>query len=206
MEADDREEVPRISVDNLYDWERIKKSYEDAAYSQLDARTQGQSKEDRERLRAAMQKIVERTFEMCKPNLRVNGRNFEDLNAEEQGIEPFDEGLDRHIWSLSDQRLQWNGEIARKRREKPREVHRLMKELLETQQAVDEMEKEEYEAVELAEGEAEPDLSDETYENINETVKKTFAMVEELQQSVRLQHERTERLKVVTAEIKALKP
>ena len=22
---------------------------------------------------------------MCKPNLRVNGRNFEDLNAEEQG-------------------------------------------------------------------------------------------------------------------------
>lgn len=28
---------------------------------------------------------MERTFEMCKPNLRVNGRNYEDLNAEEQG-------------------------------------------------------------------------------------------------------------------------
>ena len=56
MEAADREDVPRISVDNLYDWERIKKSYEDAAYAQLDARTKGQPKEDRERLRAAMQK------------------------------------------------------------------------------------------------------------------------------------------------------
>lgn len=120
---------------------------------------------------------------MCKPNLRVNGRNFEEFNAEEQGsslpalvyclpmhstdrstnyvciggIEPFDEGLDRHIWSLSDQRLQWDGEIARKRREKPRDVLRLMKELLETQQAVDEMEREEYDAVELIEGEGEPD-------------------------------------------------
>lgn len=63
------------------------------------------------------------------------------------GIEPFDEGLDRHIWSLSDQRLQWDGEIARKRREKPAEVQRLMQELLETQRAVDDMEAEEYAAV-----------------------------------------------------------
>lgn len=115
------------------------------------------------------------------------------------GIEPFDEGLDRHIWSLSDQRLQWDGEIARKRREKPREVHRLMKELLETHQAVDEMEREEYDAIELAEGEEEPDcelvcclcfseglmlnvVPDEIYENVEETARKTFAMVDELQQ------------------------
>lgn len=120
--------------------------------------------------------------------------------ASTEGIEPFDEGLDRHIWSLSDQRLQWNGEIARKRREKPREVHRLMKELLETQQAVDEMESEEYEAVELPESQQEPDrtyswyavfdcvaltcvtVPEETYENINETMRKTFSIAEELQQ------------------------
>ena len=93
---------------------------------------------------------------MSKANLRINGRNFEELNAEEQGalhlcppassfaenqfhalgsIEPFDEGLDRHIWSLSDQSLQWDGEIARKRREKPVEVERLMRELVEAQSA-----------------------------------------------------------------------
>lgn len=57
-------------------------------------------------------------------------------------IEPFDEGLDRHIWSLSDQSLQWDGEIARKRREKPQEVERLMRELVDAQKAVDEQEEE----------------------------------------------------------------
>ena len=67
------------------------------------------------------------------------------------GIESFDEGLDRHIWSLSDQSLQWDGEIAKKRREKPREIHRLMTELLETQHAVDEQEAQEYAGVEAAE-------------------------------------------------------
>lgn len=106
---------------------------------------------------------------MSKANLRINGRNFEDLNEEEQGappphncaeihtyrtdvflsgfIEPFDEGLDRHIWSLSDQSLQWDGEIARKRREKPLEVERLMRELVEAQKAVDEDEEEAFKQV-----------------------------------------------------------
>ena len=59
-------------------------------------------------------------------------------------MDPFDEGLDRLIWSLSDQSLQWDGEIATRRREKPREVHRLMKELIETQHEVDEQEAAEY--------------------------------------------------------------
>lgn len=63
------------------------------------------------------------------------------------GIDPFDEGLDRHIWSLSDQSLQWDGEIARKRREKPIEVERLMKELIEARGAVDEEEEEAYKKV-----------------------------------------------------------
>lgn len=68
------------------------------------------------------------------------------------GIEPFDEGLDRHIWSLSDQRLQWDGEIAQKRREKPDEVQRLMQELLDNQRAIDDMEAEEYAAVVAEDG------------------------------------------------------
>lgn len=74
-------------------------------------------------------------------------------------MEPFDEGLDRHIWSLSDQSLQWDGEIAKKRREKPQEVHRLMKELLETQHAVDEQEAEEYAQVEEDVADIEPDCA-----------------------------------------------
>ncbi|GJE94025.1 hypothetical protein PsYK624_101930 [Phanerochaete sordida] len=207
----EREDVPRVAVDNLHDWARIRKSYADTARAQLEVRLarERRTPAEQERLRATLDAFIERAFEMCKPNLRVNGRNFEELDADEQGgIEPFDEGLDRHIWSLSDQRLQWDGEIARKRREKPAEVQRLMQELLETQRAVDDAEAEEYAAVQADEGASAPapDLPEEVYAQVEDTARRTFALVDELQQSVRLQHERSERLKVATAEVKNLKP
>ena len=69
------------------------------------------------------------------------------------GIEPFDEGLDRHIWFLSDQSLQWDGEIATKRRTEPQEVRRLVKELIVTQQEVDDEERAAYAAADVTEGE-----------------------------------------------------
>ncbi|THG98481.1 hypothetical protein EW026_g3712 [Hermanssonia centrifuga] len=200
-----REELPRISVDSLHDWERIKASYTDAATATFETRVASRSEADKNLLRKHLQKFIDRTFEMSTANLRINGRNFEDLNAEEQGgIEPFDEGLDRHIWSLSDQSLQWDGEIAKKRREKPREVHRLMKELLETQQVVDEAETEEYAHVVEGDDEIEADMT-EAYNEAENVSRKTYAVAEELQQCVATQYERSERLKVVTAEVKALK-
>jgi hypothetical protein len=92
-------------------------------------------------------------FGIAKPNLRVNGRNFEDFDENDAGasirhmshriyilthlalieIEPFDEALDRHIWSLSDQRLKWDREIARTRTEKPREVETMLQDLFDRQ-------------------------------------------------------------------------
>src|ERR1700691_2476013 len=48
-------------------------------------------------------------------------------------IEPFDEALDRHIWSLSDQRLKWDREIARTRTEKRREVETMLQDLFDRQ-------------------------------------------------------------------------
>lgn len=48
-------------------------------------------------------------------------------------IEPFDEALDRHIWSLSDQRLKWDREIARTRTEKPLEVESMLQDLFDRQ-------------------------------------------------------------------------
>jgi hypothetical protein len=44
-------------------------------------------------------------------------------------MEPFDEALDRHIWSLSDQRLKWDREIASRRRTRPAEVEMLVHEI-----------------------------------------------------------------------------
>lgn len=51
-------------------------------------------------------------------------------------IEPFDEALDRHIWSLSDQRLKWDREIARTRAEKPKEVETMLQDLFDRQHEV----------------------------------------------------------------------
>ncbi|KAF7790121.1 hypothetical protein EIP86_001073 [Pleurotus ostreatoroseus] len=205
--SDAREEMPRISVDKLQDWERIKRSYTSAAYATLEARIASRSEADKRMLRGQLQRFIDRTFDKATMNLRINGRNFQDLNPEEQtGTDPFDEGLDRHIWSLSDQCLQWNGEIAKKRREKPSEARRLMKELIETQHEVDEQEAAEYDAIAMDVGELPPDLPDQTYENIEAVARETFAIAEELKQSASVQFERTGRLKEVTAEIKNLKP
>lgn len=43
-------------------------------------------------------------------------------------MEPFDEALDRHIWSLSDQRLKWDKEIADRRRSRPEDIEKLVME------------------------------------------------------------------------------
>jgi hypothetical protein len=75
---------------------------------------------------------------MAQPNLRVNGHNFEKMNDTGQGqplthtlrlrlntradMEPFDEALDRRIWSLADTRLQWHKRTTRMRRETPEEI------------------------------------------------------------------------------------
>ena len=98
---------------------------------------------------------------MARSNIRVNGQNLEDLNEDEGGCpscafvppflsvltsrsclvpsdtEPFDEGFDRHIWSLADQSLRWDLQIGRERRTKPEELERQMRELLASQGELD---------------------------------------------------------------------
>lgn len=56
MDAE-REDVPRIAVDSLYDWERIKDSYTRAAFAQLDARAAARPPADQERLRAHLARV-----------------------------------------------------------------------------------------------------------------------------------------------------
>lgn len=50
----------------------------------------------------------------------------------------FDESLDRRVWSLSDQRLKWDLEIATKRRGIPSDVESLMRDILAQQREHDE--------------------------------------------------------------------
>jgi hypothetical protein len=101
--------------------------------------------------------FIETTFEKAKLNVRINGKKFEDLKDEDDGtlsqrswlalgltlsllnldreVEPFDEALDRETWSLYNQRLQWDLELATKRRNRPREVADLLENLFKVQDA-----------------------------------------------------------------------
>ena len=52
--------------------------------------------------------------------------------------EPFDEGFDRHIWALAHQSLQWDSEIAARRRKHPKEIEAQMEEVFQRQRELDE--------------------------------------------------------------------
>ena len=161
---------------------------------------------------------------MARPNVRVNGQNLEDLNEDEVGVfarallleypltpslsirtnhasdtEPFDEGFDRHIWSLSDQSLRWDLQIAKERRTKPEEIEKQMRELLAAQQELDAEEAAAMEDVADVDGRTQADSAWFTYspfisgpqrdlvpaaayERINEVAAQTFALAEELKQ------------------------
>ena len=87
--------------------------------------------------------------------MRINGKKFEDVKDGDDGtlssrcgdlhahtdfysdreVEPFDEALDRETWSLYNQRLQWDLELATKRRKRPQEVSDLFENLFKAREA-----------------------------------------------------------------------
>ncbi|KAG6845051.1 hypothetical protein H0H87_001388 [Tephrocybe sp. NHM501043] len=141
---------------------------------------------------------------MAQPNLRVNGQNYESLDENEHNMEPFDEALDRRIWSLADTRLQWQKRIAETRRTVPREIEASLLDLLEQQRVVDA----EITAA-FHELDAEPEDVDDVmprHSYIEEGFHKTVALGEELDQTTMSQEERARRARVATGEVKALEP
>ena len=53
----------------------------------------------------------------------------------DRDVKPFDEALDRETWSLYNQGLQWDLELATKRRNQPKEVTDLLENLFKAQDA-----------------------------------------------------------------------
>ncbi|KAI0637342.1 hypothetical protein C8Q77DRAFT_1207408 [Trametes polyzona] len=207
MSADaQREDLPRISVETLDDWRRIKRNYTIAALTALDEQLAGNdSSEDREVLLAHLHRFIDKTFEMARPNVRVNGQNLEDINEDEEDMEPFDEGFDRHIWSLSDQSLRWDLQIAKERRTKPEEIEKQMRELLASQAELDAEEATALSEIPEDDAPIPEEIPADAYQRIEDVASQTFAIVEELKQAVPVQQERSERVKTVADEIKALK-
>ncbi|KAI0253908.1 hypothetical protein BJV78DRAFT_1190228 [Lactifluus subvellereus] len=225
-----REDIPRISIDSLRDWHRIKANFTKAVFDQFDQRLrQNRLESERASLVPLVQQFIDTTFEKAKLNVRINGKKFEDLKDEDDGtfvaagdaggsvslieivgisdreVEPFDEALDRETWSLYNQRLQWDLELATKRRKRPQEVAELLEDLFKVQEAaLEELDG----PVEEDDDEDRPDASlpDETVlARTSDTFSKVAAISEGLRQTVMTQHERLRRLQDVDEEINALK-
>jgi len=201
-----REDMTRIHVDSLRDWHRMKASFGKAIFDQFDQRIRQSGLEsERETLLPYAHQFIDATFEKAKTNLRINGKKFEDLKDEDDDreIEPFDEALDRQTWSLYNQRLQWDLELATKRRKRPQEVVDVLEKLFQVQGATL--------------GELDPpieedeDRPDDTVPNevalaeTNDTFSKVAAQSGGLQQTVKTQHERLRRLQEAEEEVNAIK-
>ena len=108
MMDDSREDLPRISLDSLRDWHRIKSRFSKAVLEQFDQsiRQNGLESERASLLphvrqvrinwihcpskpasphRTSSSQFIDTTFEKAKPNVRINGKNFEDLKDEDDG-------------------------------------------------------------------------------------------------------------------------
>ncbi|KAF8497141.1 hypothetical protein F5888DRAFT_1634631 [Russula emetica] len=204
-DAESREDIPRISIDTLRDWHRIKANFSKAVLEQFDqAIRQSGLESERASLLPHVQQFIETTFEKAKLNVRINGKKFEDLKDEDDGkSNRSTKALDRETWSLYNQRLQWDLELATKRRSRPREVADLLENLFKVQDAaLAELDKS------VGEDEDRPDTSlpDEgILVETSETFSKVAALSEGLHQTVKTQHERIRRLQDVEEEVNAIK-
>lgn len=166
-----RDDLPRVSVDSVHDWQRISDNVSAAALILLETRLQATGSSDkRDVLRPHIEqvhpslprlspsltqrKFVHRLLNISKLNLRINGRNFSEYGDDERGqlasrlarshrlihrpdTELFDEALDRRVWSLSDQRLNWDLVIALKRRAVPSDVENVIQDVVAKQRESD---------------------------------------------------------------------
>ncbi|KAF9489013.1 hypothetical protein BDN71DRAFT_1424269 [Pleurotus eryngii] len=191
----------RLTIHSVKDWERVKNDYRLTAMAQLEEqiRSQGLASQ-RDALIEHLNRYIERAFELAKPNLRVNGRNYEDVEADEN-VEPFDEALDRHIWSLADNRLNWHTNIATARRTKPMAISSAIRDGFALQA---EMDAQAPPPIVHVGGVEEDDGVHDA--NIQSSAQQASAIGHELSQTIPSQHERSERSKVVAAEIKMMKP
>ncbi|KAF5374839.1 hypothetical protein D9758_000397 [Tetrapyrgos nigripes] len=193
-----REEVQRVSLESAEDWKRIKSAYTDAVLSRLE----DEGVPSGSPIIKYMQRFIDQSLTSAQPNLRINGRNFEALDQQDEpDIEQFDEALDRRVWSLADNRLAWHKEIANKRRTIPQEVERTLHKLFE-QEKVEERDSE------LQEDDSDEQMIEDYGPNQQADptsgFHKTSAWAEELSQSIPSQQERSERFESVAEDVKRL--
>ncbi|KAH9001682.1 hypothetical protein EDB92DRAFT_91068 [Lactarius akahatsu] len=179
-----REEIPRISIDSLRDWHRMKSNFSNAVFELFDQRIRQNGLEsERASFLPHLQQFIDTTFEKAEPNVRINGKNFEEVKDgdDDKEVEPFDE-----------------------RRKRPQEVATLLENIFKAQEAImGELD----EPAEEEEDHLDPSLPDETM--LAETVdafSNVVGLSEGLSQTVKTQRDRVGRLKEAEEEVNAIKP
>jgi len=190
MQDNQREDVPRIHIDSVQQWERVKSGVRAATYEIAE-----RSGSTDENISTHLNRWLELVFEDAKPNLRANGRDLEDYEGTLEETEPYDEVLDRKIWTLSKERIAWDRTLAERRRQTPREIERLVSDLLRRQREAECVPEE----VSFDIPRSPPyTLSD---DEVLSTQEESMNIAMELQQSLPALLERSERAKSVTREV-----
>jgi len=200
-----REDLHKITVGSVQEWQKLRSNYRRATLASLQSQilTNGLDHET-EALIAHIDQFIERTFLIARPNLRVNGQNFESLDENGRETEAFNETLDRRIWSLADNRIKWHTLIAERRRKVPAETERTVATLLGHHHKLDD------DILPALSADSEEETTHEQDDiqtkRIEQTFLETSAAAIELDQMISREHERGNRVKVVTTEVKSLKP
>lgn len=102
---DKREDLPRISVDTIHEWQRIKSGYANEVAARIEGRLAAKDLNSIQGKDWCLRNInqvcghacpssghgsllfqyVDSVFKIARPNLRVNGRNFEDMSENDEG-------------------------------------------------------------------------------------------------------------------------
>ncbi|KAL5495300.1 hypothetical protein ACEPAI_763 [Sanghuangporus weigelae] len=138
-----RDELPRVSVETLQDWLRVRENFTSASIAALESRLAERGSEDQRHVFLPhIKQASSFPYISLLRLMRCVGLLSDDPNETNpidwQDMDQFDEALDRRVWSLSDQRLKWDLEIALKRRGVPMEVEALMRDLIAQQRQHDE--------------------------------------------------------------------
>ncbi|KAB5596512.1 hypothetical protein CTheo_149 [Ceratobasidium theobromae] len=135
----DPRRVPPLSQDLVsYDWHRIQEEFHSTVQDILNstlASREPLSEEDKEMLQRCLKNWQEETFNIAKPNISVNGQDLENYVPETEETEPFDELLVRRRQASTEEQLVWDKTLADRRRKAPKEVERVVEDLLMRQRA-----------------------------------------------------------------------
>ncbi|CUA74923.1 hypothetical protein RSOLAG22IIIB_01555 [Rhizoctonia solani] len=196
-------EIPRIALNSIDDWKRIQEEFDSHVQEILNATLaagEPLSDEDKEMLINCLKDWQKETFDTAKPNISVNGQDLEHYVPEAEETEPYDELLNGRRQASTEEQLVWDKTLADRRRKAPKEVERVVEDLLIRQRMAI--------PVPMALDPPAPRKIEEVprWESVVETHKETTTLATKLAQEEPLLMQRAQKAKKVGQTIAALPP